>query len=499
VGVPQIRRGWSRGRRGPVADRPPVGGFKLWLRSDFSCTGASWLDRSGYGHDATQGTGASQPAKTASNAAFNGHPTLDFTSGIPSEYSHMDIAHHADFANSADGWTCFIVASATESGQTQALLAKWGSDSEWLLQAFNGTGYDAKTVVRNAADSGTYAAGSGRTGQDRRAHVYTFRFSGSGATLGTAIDSDAEVTAAAADFDTTTADLCIGGYNNTSTADLDGSVAEIIFYKRSLSASEIAQVVDYLERRYAITDQPLPITGEYLRFRADKGITFNGTDVSAWAQMAGAAAASLEQGTAAKQPLYNPSVNVAGTKYFPTVQTNVNGLLSSAAAVDFSDTDKVSVFAVIARDTTLTPATLIGHTATVAGVGPGNGFELNYSSVAGQKEKLKLLGDVGRNENRMGASSPDDLNFHAYVCVADKSKAASEALVYQDGTVGPTQAFDDDNADNFSSDTLHVGARGDETIYSRAQFAELVFKKGAFTAAEIAALTAYATTWYGTP
>jgi hypothetical protein len=73
-----------RARRGafnPITDLGAV----IFLRGDQATTTptkvSSWTDQSGNGNHAVQGTDASRPNYTSSNANFNGQPTVDFNGG----------------------------------------------------------------------------------------------------------------------------------------------------------------------------------------------------------------------------------------------------------------------------------------------------------------------------------------------------------------------------------------------------------------------------------
>jgi hypothetical protein len=73
-----------RGGYGGGFSPASIGGLTLWVRSDTGVTVGSgtvsaWADLSGNGNTLTQGTGANQPTYNATDASYNGLPSLSAT------------------------------------------------------------------------------------------------------------------------------------------------------------------------------------------------------------------------------------------------------------------------------------------------------------------------------------------------------------------------------------------------------------------------------------
>jgi hypothetical protein len=222
----------------------PVDGLEMWLdASDGSTrtlsggTVTEWRDKTGNGHHATP-LGA---APAFAPDAINGKPALQFDQAAPNV---MGIAGDMGLAD-GDPRTVFVVFDydtllnnneilGTSTGR-MIDIGRWtpsGFQDERLRLRYDGT---------NAfSDAGDLPLGP---------HILTVQALSGGTIALTGIEEIIN-SAALAHHWPIGSDLKIGGSDFTGR-DFDGRIAEILFYDRLLTDAEIAQVMGYLNEKYA--------------------------------------------------------------------------------------------------------------------------------------------------------------------------------------------------------------------------------------------------------
>lgn len=227
----------------------------LWLRSDLGVTlnGAdvsAWADQSGEGNDAAQGTASDQPTYNASDAAFNGHPTVPF-SGPLDQAEFMTVAHDAALGN-ADDLDMILVVGGSDFAGNGEYFTKWGAlGNEWGL--VHDTVLRHGPRVRNAADTAhATATALAPTLADGTVRITRTTIDAGGASVTARADLGTAATAqTGAGVNTGTAPLGLGGrYQDNSWADI--IFAEILIFRRILTDAERDQVYAYLSDRYAL-------------------------------------------------------------------------------------------------------------------------------------------------------------------------------------------------------------------------------------------------------
>ncbi len=91
------------------------------------------------------------------------------------------------------------------------------------------------------------------------------------------------------------------GYLNTHFA---GQIAEVLVYKRALTAAERQQVEQYLYAKYFV-----PTSGLGLWLKAEAGVTLNGSGVSQWADQSGQGHNATQPTAAAQPTLVSGAIN----------------------------------------------------------------------------------------------------------------------------------------------------------------------------------------------
>ena len=211
----------------------PVAGALIWFDAANTPLGAvaSWADKSGNGNNATQGTGANQPANTANQQ--NGLPALVFNGS--SDYLACTVNLPANF-------TIFHVVAPNRSvvgGGTVDFATTWGDDSHgYELELDNGFTGNSNLRFR--------CLGDGTILNNRLDNVEFSSFS-SNITLGAFHIVSCSRTGA-----TTESALNIGRQISSGVIYGQCTIGEIIIYPRALSVTEMIAVNTYLSQKWGI-------------------------------------------------------------------------------------------------------------------------------------------------------------------------------------------------------------------------------------------------------
>jgi hypothetical protein len=199
---------------------------------------ARWDDKSGNAHNATQSTAGSQP--TTATRTINGLNVLDYVSDslqLPTAFRNS--------VNASDV-TMFIVF------QTDV-----GSAKQVLLTSLLNTGRTAFGLLVNSANLLTFLHGDNGPTEDNAAKVACTPTNVNlavGRSTGTTQYVNNGATAVSNTNGTATIGLggatSIGSYNNNAGDRLNGVIAEIIIYTRSLTDSEVNKVANYLSSKW---------------------------------------------------------------------------------------------------------------------------------------------------------------------------------------------------------------------------------------------------------
>lgn len=231
-----------------------TGGLQLWLKADAGVTSGAtgavtgWTDQSGKGNDATQPDEALAPKLVADG--LNGKPVLRFDGTD----DYLDVASKPSLEMVGDISSYFVV----KFDDFATFRAVWGktavnipASTDYYIVPPNGT----PRVYRGSGslpDIGNVDA----TVNVRARTFVVLGFQMSGTTLthylnGQAIGSG-EIRATLVDGGTA---LKIGSRDDFVTK-MKGDIAELLIYDRSLTANERSALVNYLQTKYGIVNQP---------------------------------------------------------------------------------------------------------------------------------------------------------------------------------------------------------------------------------------------------
>ena len=226
---------WEVGR-GSFFSPPLLSGLQLWLRADKGITIAtgvsSWQDQSGIGdpnRNVVQPTGGNQPTYTASDSVYNNKPTLGFASA-----SSQTIASGVWTSGLTNPETIFYVGNddGTTTRQFYITTTPGGNPNFEHLTTEMYNGNLPKTITTSAAS----VVGGVYDGTSSSLYVNTT----------TPVTGDAGVAPA-------TMTKIFLGSNVASGLFLNGKMAEVIIYNRTLSTAEIVAVLSYLSFRYNVS------------------------------------------------------------------------------------------------------------------------------------------------------------------------------------------------------------------------------------------------------
>lgn len=220
-------------------------GCQLWLDSADSSTitessgsVSQQDDKSSNDNDVTQGTGAQQPTTNATTE--NGLNVIDYDGG---DDLIMPSALHA-IPNGAN--TTFCVAKRTsEDASTDTIIGMATTTSnDWFVIYASTAGVIS---FKNRITAAGAVSSTGNTNTDF--NIITCRRSGT--TQGISVNGETEITNASGE-DAASIDDAFIGMSGAETLHLDGNIAELIIFDRSLSAAEITVVNQYLSAKRGI-------------------------------------------------------------------------------------------------------------------------------------------------------------------------------------------------------------------------------------------------------
>ncbi|MBK7872689.1 MAG: hypothetical protein IPJ74_19435 [Saprospiraceae bacterium] len=222
-------------------------GIEMWLRGDYSATGAQWTDYSGNNIKATQATAGSQP--TLNTSAINFNPGLSFDGN-----DFMDFGSNLGIT----GTNAYTLFSVTLWNSGNGVIGYKDACDGFLYRSdYVGVGVcnnGAASVTSTMATAGLpYTSTVSRSGSN-----YNLYYNGGGkvtATNATSIPSR---------------NLSLGVH---STGRHNGILAEVIKYNRALTDMEVQQVNSYLSLKYGITLNQSAVSGgtDYL---ASDGVAY---------------------------------------------------------------------------------------------------------------------------------------------------------------------------------------------------------------------------------
>jgi hypothetical protein len=249
---------------------PTSVGLQLWLRADQGAMNgagtaaadgeavAQWLDHSGNGRHLGQGDSSARPLlhATGINGAaaltFDGRNDWLFGSALPTVGSN--------------DMTIFVVASGgnrgSAGGSEGALFADAGWTGAVLERTFDTFSYWGNYLQGKGLPEDVH--GGALPGAGFAATIFTVQRSvGSSVTLG--MDGQAVATASSGGVVKahTGGVLSVGAHNNlgasTAYTAWNGGIAEVLVYDRALNANEFNAVGGWLEQRYGLDTNFLPV------------------------------------------------------------------------------------------------------------------------------------------------------------------------------------------------------------------------------------------------
>lgn len=205
-------------------------GLKLWLRSDLGITigtGVSaWADQSGNANNATQGTGSAQPTYNASDANYNGRPTLSFAAASSQMMSLVALFPAQPFTAYVVGESATTAGNKEFFGDSTNNVTLFVSSSVWSIFA--------GSVVASANGTSTKQAFSG-----------VFNGASSALYINSSASAAASGNAGASNPAGTEQIGSSGGANF-----LNGKIAEVIIYNTAHSTTQVSQILRYLGGLY---------------------------------------------------------------------------------------------------------------------------------------------------------------------------------------------------------------------------------------------------------
>lgn len=230
----------------PVITPTNLYGLQAWYDASQTPAGAvaALPDLSGNGNIATQNTVANQPICTANQR--NGRSVLVFNGS-----SFLNVASGLNSITNGDNTVFAVCTRSSNSGNASDIIIGYPiptTFSSWYVQYTSASG-TIGYKNRNIAGGATTSSG----GVDANYQILRGRIQGT--TLATSINNGAETINSNGVYYTNTAAILIGAFNGGVSEFLTGTVAEILVYNRSLSATEMNVISDYLALKWAIPTQ----------------------------------------------------------------------------------------------------------------------------------------------------------------------------------------------------------------------------------------------------
>jgi hypothetical protein len=241
---------------GNLAPTSPVAGYKLWLdASDTATITASggavsqWADKSAFGRNFTQGTGANQP--TTGTRTINGKNVIDFdgtndTLSCPSSTSFFNYLH-----NSTGGTTFYV--GFIDATVSNIMWQNGGGSSATvgIYQDFsNGSNFsgisNGNSGLASATSIGDITLSTGV------AASVTQKWDGNNATAANRLLFSKNGAAFVGSNIKTQATSGANANSNFTLGSWDGVMAEIIFYEGILSSGDIALNQSYLAAKWGL-------------------------------------------------------------------------------------------------------------------------------------------------------------------------------------------------------------------------------------------------------
>jgi len=234
----------------PTTSNVPTTGLIAWFKADNGAitsggTVSSWIDVSGTGNTATQGTSGNQP--TFNSSAINGLPALGFNG------STQYLALPNGFANFTAGESLFVMAKPIAFTSTYARFIDMGSGPGYANSlpfnqpaastlAFSVYG-NPDTNVTTVSSSNGLSLGLYQLFEVTHDGTATATLYSNGIPL-------AQNTAMLSIPNVTRTYTGIGNFDNLGPFYFNGQISEMLLYNQSLTATQRQNVENYLMNRY---------------------------------------------------------------------------------------------------------------------------------------------------------------------------------------------------------------------------------------------------------
>lgn len=233
---------WGRNHQPTSSTWSPTdyANIEIWIKADLGFAANLWTDQSGNGNDFSQSTGANQPSLATS--VQNGLP------GVLFDGTDFMSAGDVDGYSNTRGLTVYVVKKTAGAVADDIFISKYnatGGAREWYIKTDRYTtqeaagAFDPNTAVTLTPSIGTkILTGTWLPGGKPTAYE-------NGALVGSS-------TLAVTDITDTAADLDLGAIDSGNLWMLTGHILELIIYSDDHDATERAQVLLYLNNKWAV-------------------------------------------------------------------------------------------------------------------------------------------------------------------------------------------------------------------------------------------------------